>query len=114
MGISPYRRDETLRAVGRYSVEPHLAPGSGTMEASREERRVINDSTGPQNRKSKFANRKSLPCSPSPTLIKSRLMSLDEPILVARGKNDCYLLPAMANRHGLIAGATGPGKTVTL
>ena len=26
----------------------------------------------------------------------------------------CVLLPAMANRHGLIAGATGTGKTVTL
>ena len=25
-----------------------------------------------------------------------------------------YLLPQMANRHGLIAGATGTGKTVTL
>ena len=25
-----------------------------------------------------------------------------------------YLLPKMANRHGLIAGATGTGKTVTL
>lgn len=27
---------------------------------------------------------------------------------------DCLLLPAMANRHGLITGATGTGKTVTL
>ena len=27
---------------------------------------------------------------------------------------DVSLLPAMANRHGLIAGATGTGKTVTL
>ncbi|XGV99158.1 MAG: helicase HerA-like domain-containing protein [Leptolyngbya sp. BL-A-14] len=26
----------------------------------------------------------------------------------------CTLLPAMANRHGLVAGATGTGKTVTL
>ena len=25
-----------------------------------------------------------------------------------------FLTPAMANRHGLIAGATGTGKTVTL
>ncbi|WP_428559385.1 MAG: helicase HerA-like domain-containing protein [Solidesulfovibrio sp. DCME] len=37
-----------------------------------------------------------------------------QPILVARGKADCLLLPAMANRHGLVAGATGTGKTVTL
>ena len=27
---------------------------------------------------------------------------------------DIMLLPNMANRHGLIAGATGTGKTVTL
>jgi DNA helicase HerA-like ATPase len=37
-----------------------------------------------------------------------------EPILIARAKTDLVLLPQMANRHGLIAGATGTGKTVTL
>src|SRR5687767_14039427 len=38
-----------------------------------------------------------------------------EPILVAkRDAADIFLLPQMANRHGLIAGATGTGKTVTL
>src|ERR1043166_9392217 len=36
------------------------------------------------------------------------------PILVAKGESDLSLLPAMTNRHGLIAGATGTGKTVTL
>jgi DNA helicase HerA-like ATPase len=36
------------------------------------------------------------------------------PLLVAKSKIDLGLLPAMANRHGLIAGATGTGKTVTL
>jgi DNA helicase HerA-like ATPase len=36
------------------------------------------------------------------------------PILVAKGKQDLSLLPALANRHGLIAGATGTGKTVSL
>jgi DNA helicase HerA-like ATPase len=39
---------------------------------------------------------------------------MSEPILVARSKAELCLLPAMANRHGLIAGATGTGKTVTL
>jgi DNA double-strand break repair helicase HerA and related ATPase len=39
---------------------------------------------------------------------------MSEPILVAKGTADSYLLPRMANRHGLIAGATGTGKTVTL
>jgi uncharacterized protein len=33
---------------------------------------------------------------------------------IAKGKNDICILPKMANRHGLIAGATGTGKTVTL
>src|SRR5512138_1353668 len=37
-----------------------------------------------------------------------------EPILVARAQKDLSLLPQMANRHGLVAGATGTGKTVTL
>ena len=38
-----------------------------------------------------------------------------DPILVAKhGATECLLLPALANRHGLITGATGTGKTVTL
>jgi DNA helicase HerA-like ATPase len=40
---------------------------------------------------------------------------MPEPILVARhGDTECLLLPALANRHGLITGATGTGKTITL
>ncbi len=40
---------------------------------------------------------------------------MSTPIFVARNKStDLFLLPQMANRHGLIAGATGTGKTVTL
>ena len=35
-------------------------------------------------------------------------------IFVGKGQSDCRLLSRMANRHGLIAGATGTGKTVTL
>ena len=37
-----------------------------------------------------------------------------ETLVIAKGGADCSLLPGMANRHGLIAGATGTGKTVTL
>ena len=37
-----------------------------------------------------------------------------EPIYVAKSDSPIYLLPQLANRHGLIAGATGTGKTVTL
>jgi len=40
---------------------------------------------------------------------------MPDPLLIARGaKEDLFLLPRMANRHGLIAGATGTGKTVSL
>jgi len=39
---------------------------------------------------------------------------MPEPLLIAKGERELYLLPQMANRHGLIAGATGTGKTVTL
>jgi DNA helicase HerA-like ATPase len=40
---------------------------------------------------------------------------MPDPILVAqRGDIECHLLPALANRHGLITGATGTGKTITL
>jgi DNA helicase HerA-like ATPase len=37
-----------------------------------------------------------------------------DPLLIAKSTHDLYLLPGMANRHGLVAGATGTGKTVTL
>ena len=37
-----------------------------------------------------------------------------DPLIIAKGPSELALLPAMANRHGLIAGATGTGKTVTL
>jgi len=38
-----------------------------------------------------------------------------EPMLIAQNaKAQCHLLPGLANRHGLITGATGTGKTVTL
>src|SRR5262245_8946571 len=36
------------------------------------------------------------------------------PILVAKRDIELSLFPKMANRHGLVAGATGTGKTVTL
>lgn len=38
-----------------------------------------------------------------------------QPMLIAKNnETDSVMLPKMANRHGLIAGATGTGKTVTL
>src|SRR3954470_2579235 len=44
---------------------------------------------------------------PSPLLV--------APLLVAKNdQTELYLLPSLANRHGLITGATGTGKTVTL
>jgi len=37
-----------------------------------------------------------------------------DPFFIAQGTSEIYFLPQMANRHGLIAGATGTGKTITL
>ena len=38
-----------------------------------------------------------------------------DPILIAKNATTvCEMLPALSNRHGLITGATGTGKTVTL
>jgi DNA helicase HerA-like ATPase len=38
----------------------------------------------------------------------------DPGIFIGKGSTPVYLLPRLANRHGLIAGATGTGKTVSL
>jgi DNA helicase HerA-like ATPase len=38
-----------------------------------------------------------------------------EPLIIAKsGEHELALLPALANRHGCITGATGTGKTITL
>ena len=40
---------------------------------------------------------------------------MPDPLIIARsGEIDLALLPALANRHGCITGATGTGKTITL
>jgi uncharacterized protein len=40
---------------------------------------------------------------------------MSDPLLIAKNDHtEIHLLPQMANRHGLIIGATGTGKTVTL
>jgi hypothetical protein len=40
---------------------------------------------------------------------------MPEPLLIAKSANlDLAMLPALANRHGCITGATGTGKTITL
>ena len=42
-------------------------------------------------------------------------MNKDNKILLGKSNGeDIYIYPKMANRHGMIAGATGTGKTVTL
>ncbi len=41
-------------------------------------------------------------------------MLVDNKIFLAQSDKNLFLLPGMANRHGLIAGATGTGKTVTM
>jgi uncharacterized protein len=39
---------------------------------------------------------------------------MGNPLLIGKGQWEQYLLSQMANRHGLVAGATGTGKTITL
>ncbi|MGV7235563.1 MAG: helicase HerA-like domain-containing protein, partial [Nitrosomonadaceae bacterium] len=39
---------------------------------------------------------------------------MEEPLLITSSSLDIALMPGLANRHGLITGATGTGKTVTL
>ncbi|MGL6182579.1 MAG: helicase HerA-like domain-containing protein, partial [Aestuariivirga sp.] len=40
---------------------------------------------------------------------------MSDPLIIAMaGTTELGLLPALANRHGCITGATGTGKTVTL
>src|SRR3954467_10074281 len=39
---------------------------------------------------------------------------MSDGILVAKASEDLFLVSQMSSRHGLIAGATGTGKTVTL
>jgi len=38
----------------------------------------------------------------------------DTSLFIAKGETELHLVPKMANRHGLITGATGTGKTITL
>ena len=40
--------------------------------------------------------------------------AMADPLFLAQAREPLHLLPQYANRHGLIAGATGTGKTVTL
>ena len=39
---------------------------------------------------------------------------MPDPLVIAHSSRAIGLLPNFANRHGLITGATGTGKTVTL
>lgn len=42
------------------------------------------------------------------------MISADKKLFLAKSDREIFLNPKMANRHGLIAGATGTGKTVSL
>ncbi|MCK1420209.1 DUF853 family protein [Bradyrhizobium sp. 180] len=44
----------------------------------------------------------------------SKLGDTDEKIFVGKGNEQAWLTLALANRHGLVTGATGTGKTVSL
>src|ERR1700688_1082491 len=44
----------------------------------------------------------------------NRMADTDEKIFVGQGEEPAWLTLALANRHGLVTGATGTGKTVSL
>src|SRR5205809_3804590 len=44
----------------------------------------------------------------------NKMADTDEKIFVGKGEQPAWLTLALANRHGLVTGATGTGKTVTL
>ena len=44
----------------------------------------------------------------------NRMADTDEKIFVGKGEEPAWLTLALANRHGLVTGATGTGKTVSL
>src|SRR3954470_22401939 len=44
----------------------------------------------------------------------SKMADTDEKIFIGKGEQPVWLTLALANRHGLVTGATGTGKTVTL
>jgi len=44
----------------------------------------------------------------------STLADTDEKIFIGKGEQPAWLTLALANRHGLVTGATGTGKTVSL
>lgn len=53
--------------------------------------------------------------SPKLHLLNEKVFRMTDPLLIAKNASTtCELLPGLANRHGLITGATGTGKTVTL
>src|SRR5450432_1880120 len=44
----------------------------------------------------------------------SKMADTDEKIFIGRGEQPAWLTLGLGNRHGLVTGATGTGKTVSL
>src|SRR5215510_14446843 len=44
----------------------------------------------------------------------NKMADTDEKVFIGKGEQEAWLTLALSNRHGLITGATGTGKTVTL
>ena len=67
-------------------------------------------------RREKRQNRYHIECDPEIEMRKEQTTMLkDGKILIGKNnESEIWLDPAMANRHGMIAGATGTGKTVSL
>ena len=41
-------------------------------------------------------------------------MYLNNRIVIGKGEEEYFIVPKMANRHGIITGASGSGKTTTV
>src|SRR5690606_38194166 len=88
--------------------------GEKNRHQRRHERKCRQGSRRPRPAATGPAPRYSRPLESFPRHRKSTYM---DPILIGKGTTDdvaVTLLPRFGNRHGLVAGATGTGKTVTL
>ena len=50
----------------------------------------------------------------APSTVTSTVGDTDKQIFIGRGEQQAWLTLALGNRHGLVTGATGTGKTVSL
>ena len=108
--LLPITKHHSRKSIGFEGVSEPPPPTDGIPRGRRPKARagVTLRDCGP----AAAAGRATLAAAP-----RTRLedLPMSDPLLIAKhGNVECALLPALVNRHGLITGATGTGKTVTL